>query len=156
MKIISFLVLVFLFNFNTCYCQSIVWSENFSNNPTSNGWLNIGFRGINATAVPDTVGVWEYRGTNTTPAANQGPRGAYKGTAIAIQSPTRANGFMIFDSDWLDNNGTAGAFGLGRFPSPHRGMLISPMLDLTSFSGLNLNSKKDSRTELEKILIRCS
>ena len=139
MKKISVLISVFLLYFNTLYCQSIVWSENFSNNPTSTGWLNIGFRGTNFTAIPDTVGVWEYRAMNTTPAANQGPRGAYKGTANAIQSSTRANGFMIFDSDWLDNNGVAGAFGQGRFPSPHRGMLISPMLDLTSFSGLNLN-----------------
>jgi hypothetical protein len=115
-----------------------VWSENFSVNPTTNGWLNIGFSGTNNTAVPDTVGVWEYRGSATTPAANQGSRGAYRGSTIAIQSATRSNGFMIFDSDWLDNNGVGGAFGQGLFPSAHRGMLISPMLDMTNNPYLNL------------------
>ncbi|MFN4765732.1 MAG: hypothetical protein ACK5IE_04680, partial [Bacteroidota bacterium] len=53
-----------------------VWSENFSVNPTSNGWQNLGFSGLNNTSVPDTFGVWEYRGSATTPAANQGSRGA--------------------------------------------------------------------------------
>ena len=115
-----------------------VWSENFSVNPTSNGWQNLGFSGLNNTSVPDTFGVWEYRGSSTTPAANQGSRGAYRGSTVAIQSATRSNGFMIFDSDWLDNNGVGGAFGQGQFPSSHRGMLVSPMLDMTNNPFLNL------------------
>jgi len=115
-----------------------VWTETFATNPTSNGWLNLGFGGLNNTNVPDTFGVWEYRGASTNPASNVGSRGAYKGTTVAIQSATRATGFMIFDSDWLDDNGVPGAFGQGVFPAPHRGMLISPMLDMTSNPYLNL------------------
>lgn len=115
-----------------------VWTETFATNPTANGWLNLGFGGLNNTNVPDTLGVWEYRGPSTNPASNVGSRGAYNGTRVAIQSATRATGFMIFDSDWLDDNGVPGAFGQGVFPAPHRGMLISPMLDMTSNPYLNL------------------
>ncbi|MFN6225275.1 MAG: hypothetical protein ACK4ZC_00915, partial [Bacteroidota bacterium] len=40
-----------------------IWSENFGgSNPSTRGWLNYGFRGINTGNTPDTNGVWEYRG----------------------------------------------------------------------------------------------
>ena len=55
---------------------------------------------------------WEYRGPNTQPDVTTGTRGAYGGNALII-SPTVTNGFIIFDSDYLDNAGTQGAFGLG-------------------------------------------
>jgi len=35
-----------------------LWTENFSSNPSSRGWLNYGFRGINTGNTPDTNGVW--------------------------------------------------------------------------------------------------
>ena len=114
-----------------------LWTENFSSNPNSRGWLNYGFRGINTGNTPDTNGVWEYRGTSTLPASGTGSRGAYAAGTTAIQSPTRTNGFMIFDSDWLDNNGSP--TGTGVLGSPHRGMLISPSIDLSSNDFVNLS-----------------
>ncbi|MGH1339330.1 MAG: T9SS type A sorting domain-containing protein [Aureispira sp.] len=58
-------------------------------------------------------------------------QGAYWGGTTAVGSASAANGVAIFDSDFLDNAGTPGNFGLGTSPSPHRGELISPRIDLT-------------------------
>lgn len=61
-------------------------------------------------------------------------QGAYAGPATPISSPSQANGIAIFDSDFLDNAGVAGAFGTGTSPSAHRGELISPRIDLTGYT----------------------
>jgi len=61
-------------------------------------------------------------------------QGAYAGTLPAVSSPSQANGVAIFDSDFLDNGGIEGAFGMGTSPSPHRGELISPRIDLTGYT----------------------
>lgn len=120
-----------------------IYSEDFATGLPV-GWLNWGFGFSNVTADPDTLGVWEYRGPNTTPSSASGSRGAYSGvtstppTNTPILSPTASNGFMIFDSDWLDDAGVAGAFGTGVFPAPHRGMLISPTLNLGQYPAINL------------------
>jgi hypothetical protein len=120
-----------------------IYSEDFATGLPV-GWLNWGFGFSNVTADPDTLGVWEYRGPSTTPSSASGSRGAYSGvtsvppTNTPILSPTASNGFMIFDSDWLDDAGVAGAFGTGIFPAPHRGMLISPVLNLSQYPAINL------------------
>ena len=114
-----------------------IWSENFGSNPNTTGWTNYGFRGINTGATPDTTGIWEYRGLSTLPASGTGSRGAYAAGTQAIQSPTRTNGFMIFDSDWLDNNGSP--TGTGIWASPHRGMLVTPAIDLSAYDFVNLS-----------------
>lgn len=114
-----------------------IWSENFGSNPNTNGWMNYGFRGINTGSIPDTMGIWEYRGLSTLPASGTGSRGAYAAGTQAIQSPTRTNGFMIFDSDWLDNNGSP--TGTGIWASPHRGMLVTPAIDLSAYDFVNLS-----------------
>lgn len=114
-----------------------IWSENFGSNPNTNGWMNYGFRGINTGSTPDTMGIWEYRGLSTLPASGTGSRGAYAAGTQAIQSPTRTNGFMIFDSDWLDNNGSP--TGTGIWASPHRGMLVTPSIDLSAYDFVNLS-----------------
>jgi len=61
-------------------------------------------------------------------------QGAYWGVETAIASPTQANGVALFDSDFLDNAGTQGAFGTGTSPTAHRGELISPTIDLTGYA----------------------
>ena len=61
-------------------------------------------------------------------------QGAYWGGTTPANSPSQANGIAIFDSDYLDNNGNPGAFGNGSSPSPHRGELISPAIDLTGYT----------------------
>ncbi len=114
-----------------------IWSDNFGSNPNTTGWTNYGFRGINTGPTPDTAGIWEYRGLSTLPASGTGSRGAYAAGTQAIQSPTRTNGFMIFDSDWLDNNGSP--TGTGMWASPHRGMLITPAIDLSAYDYVNLS-----------------
>jgi len=114
-----------------------IWSDNFGSNPNTNGWMNYGFRGINTGSIPDTMGIWEYRGLSTLPASGTGSRGAYAAGTQAIQSPTRTNGFMIFDSDWLDNNGSP--TGTGIWASPHRGMLVTPAIDLSAYDFVNLS-----------------
>lgn len=115
--------------------NTVLYSEDFGNGLGS--WQSLGFSTMNTTTTPDTTGVWEYRGTSTVPTRATGSRGAY-GSAAPLASPTTANGFMIFDSDWLDDAGVAGAFGTGVFPSPHRGMLVSPNIDLTGQNFVNL------------------
>lgn len=66
-------------------------------------------------------------------------QGAYAGPATPISSPSQANGVALFDSDFLDNAGVAGAFGTGTSPSAHRGELISPRIDLTGYTDTALS-----------------
>ncbi|MCR9173702.1 MAG: PKD domain-containing protein [bacterium] len=61
-------------------------------------------------------------------------QGAYWGSEPAMQSPTVGNGAAIFDSDFMDNGGTAGAFGTGSSPAAHEGWLVSPRIDLTGYT----------------------
>lgn len=82
---------------------------------------------------------------NTTPGAAFWTRstlgysqGAYWAGTTPINSPSQANGVAIFDADFLDNNGVAGAFGTGSSPAAHRGELISPKIDLSAYAGMPL------------------
>lgn len=59
--------------------------------------------------------------------------GAYAGST-PMPSPSQVNGVALFDSDFLDNAGVAGAFGTGTSPTVHRGELISPRIDLTGYT----------------------
>ncbi len=109
---------------------NVIWEDDFSNGLQ---WTNRG--GVNGTTNPQPI--WEYRGTNTTPDTATGTRGAY-GLNRRINSLTWENGFVIFDSDYLDNGGVAGAFGQGAVPAPHYGELISPAFDLTGIPDVQL------------------
>lgn len=113
----------------------IIWSEDFANGiPT--GWVNSGTsNGQSSTAV-----VWEYRGPNTTPDNTNGSRGAYSGVAATpptnspLNSTSTSNGFIIFDSDYLDNNGSATNQGGGPGPAPHVGTLTTTAINLSQDS----------------------
>lgn len=115
------------------------FNETFSNGlagDASNGvWTTNG--NSNGTANPNAV--WEYRGTTTTPDITVGSRGAYVGTRGPIVSPSASNGFFIFDSDFLDNGGSAGAQGAGIAPTPHESWLISPVFSTVGATDLVLN-----------------
>ena len=115
-----------------------IWSEDFANGiPTT--WEN--------STVP-----WVYRGSSTSPSNQVGGQGAYSGisnspsTNNPISSPTASNGFLIFDSDYYDNNGVAGAFGTGIYPTPHNGELLTDMIDLSSYSDVTLKMNSYFRT----------
>lgn len=80
----------------------------------------------------DNDAAWEYRGTSTVPDVTVGGRGACENSLI--NSTTVANGFVIFDSNWLDDQGStcAGALGSGPAPAPQRSILTSPVINLSN------------------------
>jgi Secretion system C-terminal sorting domain len=114
------------------YTPVVLWSEDFSTGIPA-GWTNIGT--INA-STGDTA-LWEYRGPNTNPDTSIGTRGLY-GSNARINSPTRSNGWVIFDSDYLDNAGIQGNEGGGPVPAPHFGDLITDVIDLTGEPNVKL------------------
>ncbi len=103
-----------------------IWSEDFANGIPAN-WTN---QSLDTAGKPNAL--WEYRGANTTPNINTGSRGAFAGTQGPVQSPTRANGFVIFDSDWRDNNGNAQTMGQGTAATPHASRLITPNINMAN------------------------
>ena len=109
-----------------------IWSEDFAN-------------GLPATWENSTV-PWVYRGGQTSPSNAVGSQGAYASAGDPISSPTSNNGFLIFDSDYYDNNGVAGAFGTGTYPTPHNGELLTDMIDLSSYSDVTLKMNSYFRT----------
>lgn len=105
------------------------WSEDFSNGIPA-GWSQ---NGSTATTL------WEYRGPNTTPSTSTGSRGAFaQGTGV-INSSTRNNGFVIFDSDYLDNGGSSTNMGGGTSPTPHVGKLTTDSIDLSTQTAVELS-----------------
>ena len=108
------------------------WSEDFQSGiPTT--WTN-------------STAPWAYRGPGTPPGSGVGSQGAYASNSTPIASPTANNGFIIFDSDYYDNNGVAGAFGTGMYPCPHIGDLRTDMIDMSSYSDVTLKMNSYYRT----------
>ncbi len=114
--------------------ETVIWSENFASGIPAT-WDNTGGT-ANGVADPDVK--WEYRGPSTTPAVTTGSRGGYVGTRGPIQSATAANGFVIFDSDFLDNAGIAGNFGNGIGAAPHLANLTTPSINLTGYTEVDI------------------
>lgn len=103
------------------------WSLDFSNGIPSD-WTS---------TTNNAPATWEYRGTATSPNINVGGRGSCEtgvSGGLPIQSPTTENGFIIFDSNYWDNDanpcGTAN-FGTGQAPGPHVAILETSSFDLT-------------------------
>ncbi len=108
------------------------WSEDFSNGiPTT--WTN--------STVP-----WVYRGASTIPNNTVGSQGAYASSGDPVASATANNGFIIFDSDFYDNAGNAGAFGTGIYPSPHDGVLMTDEIDMSGYTDITLRFHSYFRT----------
>lgn len=116
--------------------EAVIWSEDFANGiPES--WTQV--------ADPDGA-FFEYRGPLSNPSNLVGTRGSCVNInepyGEPIASPTADNGFIIFDSNfWDDNIGPCGNFGVGEAPGPHFTMLITDYIDLTGYSsvGMRLN-----------------
>ena len=111
-----------------------IWSQDFANGIPSN-WVNQGYDQDPATGglTPNPLCLWEYRGPNTTPDNTRGSRGQFSGSGPTIASTTASNGFIIFDSDYLDSDGISGNRGGGNSPAPHIGTLTTDTIDLTGF-----------------------
>ncbi len=125
--------------------EAVLYTEDFSGGiPT--GWTNQGFLVDRVTGgqTPSALCGWEYRGPNTTPSNAQGSRGAFGGAA-PLASPTASNGFMIFDSDFLDNGGVASGPGTGTCPAPHIGVLTTDTIDLTGSGTVELVISSSAR-----------
>jgi len=105
-----------------------IWTEEFDDGiPES--WTNEEDGGI---------AFWEYRGPDTTPGIGAGSRGSCIPEEVTagdpIQSETWANGFVIFDSNyWDDNIGPCGNLGAGPAPGPHYAYLTTESIDLSAY-----------------------
>jgi hypothetical protein len=117
---------------NNSIAATQIWSEDFAN-------------GIPATWMNSTA-PWVYRGPSTSPNQSTGSQGAYASNGATIASPSASNGFIIFDSDYYDNNGTPGAFGTGIYPAPHNGELMTDNVDLSTYSDVMLSFNSYYRT----------
>jgi len=140
----SFSVLALLFVIGTTNAQTKIWGVGAATG-TSDAEFSLPF--VNATTAGSysatqwtaltissgsgaTVPGASYWVRNTTGLS----QGAYATNMTAMASPSIGNGCALFDSDYLDNNGTAGAFGTGVAPAYQKGELISPRMDLSGFA----------------------
>ena len=114
--------------------EAIIWSEDFASGIPA-GWVNQGYDG---SLSPLANAVWEYRGPSTTPSNGTGSRGAFANANDPIVSPTASNGFVIFDSDYLDNGGISTNMGNGPAPAPHVGTLTTGVINLTGHPDVEL------------------
>lgn len=113
--------------------EAVIWSEDFANGiPES--W----------TQEADPTGAFfEFRGPLTNPSNLVGTRGSCVDVndpyGEPIASPTADNGFIIFDSNfWDDNIGPCGNFGVGEVPGPHFTMLTTDYIDLTGYTSIGM------------------
>jgi hypothetical protein len=136
--------------------QAILWSEDFTGGIPST-WGN---RVTTDAGVLLPNGSWEFRGPSTTPSSASGSRGAYSGITtnnnLPIASPTASTGFVIFDSDYMDNNGVPGAFGTGVAPSPHIAILTTDTIDLTGSPFVELKMNVYARQFQSRFLVAIS
>lgn len=121
--------------------EAVIWSEDFSSGIPAT-WTNSGFDG---NLQPLAGAQWEYRGPNTTPDVSEGSRGAFAAANDPILSPTRGNGFIIFDSDYLDNSGNQSNIGGGVAPAPHIGTLTTDVIDLSAKNDVMLELSSYAR-----------
>ncbi len=114
-----------------------IYSETFENGLPA-GWVNDG-------ASP--LARWEYRGPNTTPSNAVCSRGSCGAGTVPLASQTLANGFMIFDSNYWDDNDTqCGGLGTGQDPAPHNAWLTSASINLSGVSSVYLTYQHQLRS----------
>ena len=103
------------------------------------------------------IGVWEYRGPSTVPSNAITSRGSCAGGSSAFNSVTQSNGFMIFDSNyWDDNDNQCGGFGTGPDPGPHTAWLISNSFSLTGVTGAVVTYQQQFRNYSSTIKVQYS
>ena len=125
---------------------AVYWSEDFASGIPST-WSNLG---------NPVAATWEYRGPSTTPSNATGSRGAYSTGATPLTSPTVSNGFVIFDSDYLDNGGSTTGAGSGPAPTPHVGTLMTAPIDLSAAASTELKFHAKARQFLSDFWVAIS
>jgi hypothetical protein len=103
------------------------------------------------------IGIWEYRGPSTVPSNAITSRGSCAGGSSAFNSLTQSNGFMIFDSNyWDDNDNQCGGFGTGPDPGPHTAWLISNSFSLSGVTGAVVTYQQQFRNYTSTIKVQYS
>ncbi len=137
---------------NTSNRETVIWSEDFANGIPAN-WSNSG---------APALAIWEYRGPGTNPNNLVGSRGSCLpdgNVGEAIASTTSANGYVIFDSNYWDNNlnpCTVENFGTGQAPGPHLSYLTTSSIDLTGFANVALEFEQYIRYYLGNTRVEIS
>ncbi len=134
--------------------NTLFWGGSTDPNSTfdggPNGWTVVGVKA----AVVDSAknALWEFcpNGTFT-------KKGSFQGAGGVINSPSKANGAMGFNSDYLDNKGLgAASIGKGPAPAPHRGELISPVIDCSGKSTVELKFYQALRQFVSQMQVEVS
>ncbi|MBK8563614.1 MAG: T9SS type A sorting domain-containing protein [Saprospiraceae bacterium] len=141
-KVFGLLALMVVGTFT--YGQTVLWGGPGDPNGEFSGSLNDWTVASND---PDALWVWDADGAASL--------GAYAGTE-SIQSPSVTNGAAVFDSDFYDNAGIEGNFGMGVAAAPQLGELISPVIDLTGQSFISLKFNQYHRNFQSSCLVAWS
>lgn len=89
---------------------------------------------------------WEYRGPETVPDNTVCSRGSCGGASQPINSLTKSNGFMIFDSNYWDDDGNdCGQLGTGPDPGPHNAWMMTNSIDLSMYDHVVLTFQQQYR-----------
>jgi Secretion system C-terminal sorting domain len=126
--------------------QTVLWpsatdtnqikASKFTGGP--NGWVTKGISSTSPNGVDSTLWVWDINNINL-------KKGSFFNTRTIVgKTASAADGYMVFNSDYLDNRGnynpaTMTGLGTGQSVSPHSGELISPLMDLTGANNFKLS-----------------
>lgn len=119
--------------FTLVNAQTTLWGGPTDPNSTFTGgmgaWTTTGINSSDPAATTKAIWTWS--------ATGDGKNGAYwSGPGIA--SPSGITGAMIFNSDFLDNGGSASNERKGTAPGPHTGALVSPSINCNTFNSVAL------------------
>jgi len=134
-NLLGLFFMTLFFSTNISAQAKLFWGGASEPNSTFNGGLN-GWSASGITcggSVSKDSAKWYFCPNGTLP-----NKGAYQGAGGVINSPSKADGAMGFNSDFLDNGGVAGAFGKGICPTPHAAYIESPSLNCTGQPSVEL------------------
>ncbi|MFN0033377.1 MAG: T9SS type A sorting domain-containing protein [Flavobacteriales bacterium] len=107
----------------------------------------------------NNIAHWEYRGPATEPDVATGARGSCALLAEPIGSTTASNGFIIFDSNYWDNDQNPCGLqylGTGQDPGPHTAWIITNPIDLSQTIGAVLTFQQQYRHYLSTTRVQIS
>lgn len=147
---------IFTFLFALCFAIGLsaqpvyIWGGPGDPNSEFNGglndWTTVGVGSSIPDSAKNAVWIWDADGTD----AGDPYQGAFSGATTIIESPSVANGVMLFPSDYYDTNGSTTGFGTGPAPSgassnQQRGELISPVIDCSGHPNVAIQFNQSFR-----------